>query len=114
MNVTVCIGVLLYRGVLDPTVTINLFMTRGEFVRPLLLYYSQINGDYERVVNQYISEGKYSDTIDLLSTSPIEKVEQLIYRKSPLLMETHPEYAISLFLSKATLKISNLLPAMLR
>jgi hypothetical protein len=83
-------------------------------VRPLLLMYTQIIGDYERVISQFISQGKYGDSISLLQSSPIEKVESIIYKKAPLLMETHPEMSVGLFLSKPTLKIANLLPAILR
>lgn len=89
-------------------------MSRGPEFRPILLFYCQIVGDYERVLSQYISEGKYADAIAVLQNSPIEKVEGLIYKKAPVLMEHHPEMAVALFLSKQYLRVTNLLPALYR
>jgi vacuolar protein sorting-associated protein 18 len=103
-----------HRGTLDAATTISLLVSRGPEFRPILLFYCQIVGDYERVLSQSISEGKYSEAIVILQNSPIEKVEGLIYKKAPVLMEHHPEMAIELFLSKKYLRIIFLLPALYR
>jgi hypothetical protein len=103
-----------YSGTLDTPTTISLLVSRGPEFRPILLFYCQIVGDYDRVLSQYISEGKYSDAIAVLQNSPIEKVEGLIYKKAPVLMEHHPEMAVELFLSKKYLRITHLLPALYR
>jgi hypothetical protein len=50
----------------------------------------------------------------VLQNSPIEKVDGLIYKKAPVLMEHHPEMAVELFLSKQYLRITHLLPALYR
>ena len=102
------------RGTLDPATTISLLVSRGTEFRGVLIFYCQIVGDYERVLSQYISEGKYADTITILRGSPIEKVEGLIYKKAPVLMEHYPELAVQLFLEKKYLRVTNLLPALYR
>jgi vacuolar protein sorting-associated protein 18 len=103
-----------HRGTLDTATTISLLVSRGPEFRPILLFYCQIVGDYERVLSQYISEGKYSDAITILQNSPIEKVEGLIYKKAPVLMEHYPERAVELFLSKKYLRVTYFLPALYR
>lgn len=102
------------RGTLDITTTVSLLSSRGQEFRPLLLFYCQIVGDYDRVLSHYLSEGSYGDAITVLQNSPIEKVEDLIYKKGPVLMEHLPEMTVELFLSKPLLRPKKLLPALFR
>lgn len=102
------------RGSLDNATTLSLLLTRGPTMRPLLLFYSQIIGDYDKVVSHYIHEGMIGEAISVLKNAPIEKVEELIYKKAPILMASNPEMAVELFLSKDYLTPTRLLPALFR
>ena len=102
------------RGSLDNATTLSLLLSRGPAMRPLLLFYSQIIGDYEKVVSHYIHEGMIGEAISVLKNAPIEKVEELIYKKAPILMAKNPEMAVELFLSKDYLTPTRLLPALFR
>mmetsp|Transcript_13019 Transcript_13019/g.19636 ORF Transcript_13019/g.19636 Transcript_13019/m.19636 type:complete len:1090 (-) Transcript_13019:185-3454(-) len=102
------------RGTLDTATTISLLVSRGRDFRPLLLFYCRIVGDYERVLSHYVSEGLYADAVSVLQDSPIEKVEGLLYKKAPVLMEHHPELTARLLLSKPYLRPTSLLPALFR
>jgi hypothetical protein len=66
-------------GTLDITTTIALLTSRGQSFRPLLLFYCQIVGDYDRVLSHYVSEGLYGDAITVLQNSPIEKVNDILH-----------------------------------
>ena len=61
-----------YRQCLDVPTTFGLITSRNS--RPLLLFFSQIIGDYKRVVTVYMTEKKYMDAIKVLSDAPVEKV----------------------------------------
>lgn len=102
------------RGTLDSATTMHLLLSRGPSMRPLLLFYSQIIGDYEKVVSHFIKEGLTGEAISVLRNAPIEKVEELIYKKAPVLIERSPELTVQLFLSKEYLRPTRLLPALFR
>jgi hypothetical protein len=102
------------RGSLDNATTLSLLLSRGQTMRPLLLFYSQIIGDYEKVVSHYINENMIGEAISVLKNAPIEKVEELIYKKAPILMAKSPEMAVELFLAKDYLAPTRLLPALFR
>lgn len=102
------------KGALDNATTMSLLLSRGQAMRPLLLFFSQIIGDYEKVVSHYINENMVAEAISVLKNAPIEKVEELIYKKAPILMARSPELAVELFLSKAYLAPTRLLPALFR
>jgi len=102
------------RGSLDNATTMSLLLSRGQAMRPLLLFYSQIIGDYDKVVSHYINENMIGEAISVLKNAPIEKVEELIYKKAPILMARIPELAVELFLSKPYLAPTRLLPALFR
>jgi hypothetical protein len=101
-----------HKSSLDPATTMQLISSRD--VRPLVVFYAQLVGDYEKVVYFYLDDRRYSDVIALLTDAPFEKVEVLIYQAGPLLMAQEPEAAVALFLSKPKLELSRILPSLLR
>lgn len=101
-----------HKGSLDPTITMQLIASRD--VRPLVVFYAQIVGDYEKVVYFYLNDRRYADVVSLLTDAPFEKVELLIYQASPVLIEWEPEAVVNLFLAKPRLQLSRLLPTLLR
>jgi hypothetical protein len=67
----------------------------------LLLFYSQIMGDYDSLVGEYISEGNNRAAIAVLgdaASTSMNKVESLIYQHAPLLLERAPEATAHLML----------------
>ena len=102
------------KGSLDNATTLSLLLSRGPSMRPLLLFYSQIFGDYDKVVSHYINENMIAEAISVLKNAPIEKVEELIYKKAPILIGKNPELTVDLFLSKDYLAPTRLLPAIFR
>lgn len=79
-----------------------------------MLVYAQIIGDYDRVLSYYLNDRQYSKAIGILTDAPFEKVESLIYKSAPLLMEFEPEASVAMFANKPRLRTVNLLPALLR
>lgn len=71
-------------------------------------------GDYERVIGFHLSEGNYTSIIATLSDAPFDKVESIIYKVSPVLLEFESESTIDLWLQKSELKLSQLLPSIMR
>jgi hypothetical protein len=65
-------------------------------------------------VGHHISEQRYGDAIQLLAEAPFERVESVIYKCAPSLMEFEPENTVSMLQSKEQLKPSGLLPALFR
>jgi len=100
---------------LDPATTINLICSRGTGIhRELLLAYVQIIGDYDRIVGHLIMEGMHSEALQVLSAASFERVEELIYKFSPALIQFQPEATVKMFVAKKKLKVPKILPALLR
>jgi len=100
---------------LDPATTINLICSRGTGIhRELLLAYVQIIGDYDRIVGHLIMEGLHSEALQVLAAASFERVEELIYKFSPVLIQFQPEATVNMFISKKKLKVAKILPALLR
>ena len=97
---------------LDPTTTMGLLSARGS--RPLMMFYAQIIGDYEKVVYFFLDDKKYTDAIGVLSDAPFERVESIIYKVAPICFEKEPEATVGMLRNKSRLDISRLLPALLR
>jgi hypothetical protein len=89
------------RTSLDHATTFSLLSSRGTAIhRTLILFFSQIIGNYDIVINQYISEKRIVDAISILSDAPHDKVEGLIYKTAPILVGIEPELTVSMLLSK--------------
>lgn len=100
---------------LDPATTINLICSRGAGVhRELLLAYVQIIGDYDRIVGHLIMERLYAEALQVLTDASFERVEELIYKFSPVLIQFEPEAAVRMFVSKRRIKVHKILPSLLR
>ena len=100
---------------LDQATVLSLLNGRGTSQhRALSMFYAQIVGNYDLVISQYMSEKRYIDAINILSDTPLEKVEVLIYKCSPVLIEFEPEATIIMLLNQSRLNITILLPAILR
>jgi hypothetical protein len=78
------------------------------------LFFAQIVGNYELVISRYLSDGRFADAIAILRDAPFEKVEAIIYKSAPVLIENEPEACINMLLVQPRLKSANLLPALLR
>jgi hypothetical protein len=78
-----------------------------------MLFYAQIVGDYHKVVSMYMSQGRFSDAIVVLTDAPIEKVQALIYKTAPVLIQTEPESTVHMLLQKPQLSVTGVLPALL-
>ena len=82
----------------------------------LLLCHAQLIEDYDCVVGNYVAQEKFADALEILRNAPWEKTEQLLYKCAPVLMESEPEKAAEVFLSKGRqegwdkIQISKLLP----
>ena len=86
------------RNILDHTTVFALLNSRGMAKhRALSLFYAQIVGNYDLVLNQYMNEHRYADALVVLSDAPYEKVEQVISKLSPILIEYEPEAATNMF-----------------
>ena len=90
----------------------QLISSRG--LKPLVVFYSQLIGDYDKVIYFYLNDRRYSDAISLLTDAPFELVEGLIYQAIPTLIEIEPESTIAMMTSKPKLTLSGVLPALLR
>jgi len=101
------------RNLLDQSTTISLLASRNH--RTLLLFFAQIVGDYDKVVGHFITENKFSDVIQLLNDAPLERIEHLIYKTAPILVEFAPEITMNLLLTKTPmLQFKCILPCILR
>ena len=78
-----------------------------------MLFYAQIVGDYHKVVGMFMAQGRFNDAIVVLTDAPIEKVQQLIYKTAPVLIQHEPESTVSMLLAKSQLSIAGVLPALL-
>jgi hypothetical protein len=83
-------------------------------VRPLVVFYAQIVGDYEKVIYFFLNDRRYADVVSLLTDAPFEKVELLIYQAAPVLIEWEPEAVVNMFLARPRLQLPKLVPALLR
>lgn len=100
---------------LDQATTFSLLNSRGTPIhRTLALFFAQIVGNYELVISRYLSDGRFADAISILADAPFEKVEAIIYKSAPVLIENEPEACVNMLLAQSRLKASNLLPALLR
>eukprot|EP01038_Epipyxis_sp_PR26KG_P012525 gene12525-16800_t len=100
------------KAYLDHATVLSLLVSHNH--RQLLLFFSQIIGDYHRVVGIFMTDRKYIEAIKVLSQAPIEKVAQLIYKTSPILIENEPEALVEMLITKPQLSIDSLLPAIIR
>eukprot|EP00595_Chromulina_sp_UTEXLB2642_P003347 CAMPEP_0196765756 /NCGR_PEP_ID=MMETSP1095-20130614/11823_1 /TAXON_ID=96789 ORGANISM="Chromulina nebulosa, Strain UTEXLB2642" /NCGR_SAMPLE_ID=MMETSP1095 /ASSEMBLY_ACC=CAM_ASM_000446 /LENGTH=508 /DNA_ID=CAMNT_0042124375 /DNA_START=1550 /DNA_END=3072 /DNA_ORIENTATION=- len=100
------------KSLLDSSTIFNLITSRND--RVLYLFYSQIIGDYDRVIGYYFNDSRYMDVVNILTDAPFEKVESMIYKFAPVLIEFEPEATIDMLLSKPRLRIAKLLPTILR
>lgn len=101
-----------HKAMLDHHITSNLILSYGYDCKHLLLMFSKIIGDYDIVINIYISQQEYGNVIDILKNANFLKTEKLIYSKSPLLIVRHPEEVVELFILKPELNVVSLLPAL--
>ena len=101
-----------HRSSLDPAITMKLIASRG--LQPLIVFYAQLIGDYDKVIYFYLNDRRYNDAVTLLSDAPFELVENLIYKTSPALIEAEPEATIAMMSSKPKLVLNKCLPALLR
>ncbi len=86
------------RNILDHSTVFSLLNSRGMAKHRLLsLFYAQIVGNYDLVLNQYMNEHRFADALVVLSDAPYEKVEQVISKISPILIEFEPEAATNMF-----------------
>jgi len=100
---------------LDQATTLSLLNSRGTQVhRALALFFAQIVGNYDLVISRYLSDGRFADAIAILADAPFEKVEAIVYKSAPLLIENEPEACVNMFLAQTRLKPASLLPALLR
>lgn len=101
------------RNLLDQSTTISLLASRNH--RTLLLFFAQIIGDYDKVVGHFVTENKFSDVIQLLNDAPLERIEHLIYKTAPILVEFAPEITMNLLLNKTPiLQFKCIMPCILR
>lgn len=100
---------------LEKITTISLIASRAqESNRHILLFYAQLIGDYDSVVGHFVSEARHTEAITMLQEAPLDAVEALVYKHAPVLVEFQPELSMKMFLGKRGLKVSKLLPALLR
>jgi hypothetical protein len=97
---------------LDAVTIFSLVSARN--FKHLLLVYAQIGGDYERVVDLCFTEGKYIDIIKILNDAPVEKVEHIIYRLAPNLVEFEAESTFDMLFVKPKLRLASLMPTIVR
>lgn len=104
-----------HKASLEKITTIALIASRAqESNRQILLFYAQLIGDYDSVVGHFVSESRHGEAISVLQEAPLDEVESLVYKHAPVLIEFQPELSVMMFLSKRDLKVSKLLPALLR
>lgn len=98
---------------LDQATTIALLNGRNQ--RALLQFYVQIIGDYDKVVNLYLSDNKFAEIIQLLNDAPFERVEMLLYKTAPILVEFAPEITFNLIMNRSSMvQFKHVLPTLLR
>jgi len=102
----------MHRSSLDSTTTMQLLLSRG--IKPLVTFYAQLVGDYDKVIYNFLLDRRYLDTITLLSDAPFERVESLLYNSIQILIEVEPEATVNMMLTKEKLKFSEVIPALLR
>lgn len=101
------------RSILDQPTTIQLLASRN--MRHMLLFYAQIIGDYDKVIGYFITDNRYAEVIQLLNDAPLERIEKIIYKTAPILIEFAPEITINLLHNKSqSLQFKSLLPSLLR
>ena len=104
------------KSALDEATTLTLITRRGcsGCHRDLLLHYAKIIGDYDRIVEHYITEKLYDDAVNMLVNANFDRVEELIYKFAPVLIQYKPEVTVQMLVSKKGLKISGVIYALLR
>ncbi|KAL7317653.1 tethering complex subunit [Mucor circinelloides] len=76
-----------------------------------LLYYAFYIGDYEKVIDNWISEKNWDKAIEILDG---QNKNELFYKFSTTLMENSPEKAVDMWINHPKLNPRHLIPALLR
>lgn len=80
----------------------------------MAVFYSQIVGDYDKVVSFYLQDQRYTDIIKIFQDAPFEKIEATIYKICPILIEYEPESTIEMLSEKPKIQMKQILPSLLR
>ncbi|KAL7746455.1 tethering complex subunit [Sorochytrium milnesiophthora] len=98
-----------YQGHLDPKTTYALMVSLGRVQE--MLFFAQLIGDFERMLEHWVSEEQWSKVLELLARlmNP-----DLYYQFAPVLMEHVPVETVSLWMRVGDLDIKSLFPALLR
>lgn len=98
-----------YQDRLDTKTTFHLLASHGRIKD--LLFYAEIIGDIEKLVQYYIQHGFWKRALDALDK---QNEESLYYKHCPLLMEKIPQETVNLLIKKPNLSPRLLLPAIMR
>ena len=60
-----------HRSSLDPAITMKLIASRG--LQPLIVFYAQLIGDYDKVMYFFLNDRRYNDAITLINEHEIQK-----------------------------------------
>jgi len=100
---------------LDVATTLSLITMRGRGVhRELLLYFAQLVNDYDRIVSRLVSDRQITEALHVLDAASVDRVQGLVYKFAPITIQSHPRATVDMLLSKPELRVSGVLPALLR
>ncbi|KAF7724526.1 hypothetical protein EC973_000903 [Apophysomyces ossiformis] len=98
-----------YNGHLHKPTTYRLIASHGR--NSEMLYYASLIGDFDRVINHWITESNWSKALEALSK---QANPDTFYKFSPLLMENMPYEAVNTWMKQENLNARLLIPALLR
>mmetsp|Transcript_1320 Transcript_1320/g.3893 ORF Transcript_1320/g.3893 Transcript_1320/m.3893 type:complete len:989 (-) Transcript_1320:17-2983(-) len=79
-----------------------------------LVAFAELIEDYQRVVTHHIQRRNYAAAVSALRGAKFEKVQQLVYKFSPELMEHAPEPTVNMWRAMPRLEPQRLIPALVR
>lgn len=101
-----------FRSSLDPATTYSMLGAHGR--RDSILIYATAIADYAVVVSSLVTDGNLVEAIDALAEAPFEKIEALLYKYAPILMEQEPKRTTELLTRLPPLDATRIMPALLR
>jgi len=117
---------------LHPPTIFNLIMSHGRYDD--LVYYSDLIGDYERVISYYFREHRYKEVLETLEKLPVPDVDDmdrftdekkkqqqqrlqqqkdLVYKLSPTLISVMPRETVQCWMKLKFLEPKDLFPALI-
>jgi len=79
-----------------------------------LLFFAELLQVYDRAIAYHIQKGDYTAALSVLEQAPFDKVEELFYHFSVILMEQAPKSTVRIWMTKSRLQPTKLLPALIR